>query len=344
MIKHFLATLPVLFLLIGCQKEYVEIEEPDKSVTISSIDPVADLILKVTLKDGSYDNIIDRCSEISINFPYYIQVNEEVLYISSQEEIENLKLVYYQYRDDIEIIYPVKVTFSDYSEGILSNEDDLEIIQEQYNSSLIDDDIECIDFVYPIELSLYNDKKQSLDVVNANNDSELYNVFANIDELLIDISFPIELKLTDGQIVSISNNIQLEEQIENTMNSCDENDDVEFDDDDYPYEDLITAQNWSVTLYADTTNETTSFDGYVFSFKPDYTVQVETGIGVVYGDWEVVIDAVPILEIEFDTDDEPFIWLNAGWEIKNINSESIEMQAESDNEGYTKKLNFSIAH
>ena len=71
-IKYFILTLALSIMFISCQEEYVDIEEPDKSITISADDHIADLIFKVVLKDGSFDNIIDRCSEISIKFPYSV--------------------------------------------------------------------------------------------------------------------------------------------------------------------------------------------------------------------------------------------------------------------------------
>jgi len=333
-----------LIVTIGCQNEYTDIVEPDKATTISADDKVAALVLKITLKDGSFDNIIDKCSEVSINYPYSIRIEDELFNISSIVDIESIKQDYFHLRDEIEIIYPITVTFSDNSELLLSNEDELEEIKEYHNSSLDDEDIECVDFVYPIELSLYNDVTQNIEVVVIDNDLEMHSVFINIEDLLIDISFPIELETLDGQRISISDNHQLEATIDNVEGGCDEDDEVDFEDDDFPYEEIISGQAYNVSLYFDTTDETSQFDAYTFTFRADYIIEASIGAETINGSWELDdMDNSTILEIEFDTDEAPLQWLNQGWKIKSINSDNIEMEAESDFDGYTKKLRLSIA-
>lgn len=336
--KNFLMTLAIIIMFTSCQEEYVEIVEPDKSKTISANDNIADLIFKIVLKDGSFDNIIDRCSEISIKFPYSIIIDDQLFNISSLEDIDVIRLDYFHLRDDIEINYPVTISHSDYSETILYNEDELEQIQEQYNTDLIDDDIECIDFVYPIELKLYNTEYQKTDLIVANNDYDIYNIFNEISSLIVEFDFPISLKSLNGDIINITNNSELESEIIRVINVCDEEDDVDFGEDNFPFEDLITSQNWVVSFYSDTTNETSSFNAYIFNFKLDYTLEVNTGIEIIYGDWEFQLSAENVLEIEFDTDVIPIIWLNEGWIIRSYSSSIIEMEAESDFDGYIKKL------
>jgi hypothetical protein len=248
-------------------------------------------------------------------------------------------LDYFHLRYDIEINYPVTIYYSDYSQSILYDEDELEQIQEQYNSNLIDDDIECIDFVYPIELTLYNTEYQKTDLIIANNDYDIFSVFNEISNLIVEFDFPISVKTQNGEIINITNNNELESEINSVIYGCDEKDEVDFGEDDYPFVDLITANEWEISLYSDTTDETSSFNAYIFTFKSDYTVQVNTGTEIVYGTWELYFDITTILEIEFDTDKTPLVWLNDGWAIKNKSTSLIEMEAESDFDGFIKNLN-----
>lgn len=331
-----------MLILIGCQKEFIDIREPDKSVTITADDPVADLILKVVLKDGSYDNIIDGCSEISIKLPYAILIEDQEYHINSQEDIDVIKLDHFFERDDIEIVFPTTISYSDYSEETLSNPDELEEIQDQYNTELSDDDIECIDFVFPVELSLYNTASQIIDAVTVDSDSEMYSIFNDIEDLLVEISFPIVLELSDGQQISIDNNFQLEEEIDRVLDSCDEDDEYEFDDADYPFVELITGSEWNVSFYSDTTNETSSFSGYTFTFSSDLSLLVNTGTSTETGVWELDAYSDSIfLEMEFDTDETPLVWLNQEWIITTANSNEISLEAESDFDGYIKRLNLA---
>jgi hypothetical protein len=335
--KNFLMILAILLMFTSCQEEYVQIDEPDMSKTISADDNIADLIYKIVLKDGSFDNIIDRCSEISIMFPYSIMLDDQLYNINSQEDIDVIMLDYFHLRDDIEINYPVTISYSDYLETVLYNEDELEQIQEQFNTDLIDDDIECIDFVYPIKLTLYNTEYQKTDFIVANNDYDIYNIFNEISGIIIEFDFPITVETRNGDIIVINNNFELESEITSVITNCDEDDDVDFEDDDFPFEDLITSHEWEVSFYSDTTDETSSFNSLILKFNSDYTIQV-SGTETIYGTWELNIGVENVLEIEFDTDETPLIWLNDGWIIKNINTSILEMEAESDFDEFIKTL------
>lgn len=340
--KTVLMSLMFILALVSCQKEFVDIREPDKSVTITGEDPIADLILKVVLKDGSYDNIIDRCNEISITFPYSIMIDDQVIKINSQEDIDIIKLDHFFERDDIEIVFPITISYRDYSEETLTNEDELEEIQELYNTELSDDDIECLDFVYPIEIALYNAVKQITDVVTVDNDAEMHNIFEDIDELFVEISFPIELELLSGEKISVGNNLQLEDEISQIIDSCDEEDEVEFSEEDYPYVDLFTSGEWNVSFYADTSNETSVFSRYTLNFSSDFTVQANTMAATISGLWELdVITDTTILEIDFDTDETPLVWLNDEWKIAIAKADRMELEAESDFDGYIKTLHLA---
>lgn len=222
----------LVILLAGCQEEYIEITEPDKNIAFSASDTLADLILKVTLKDGSFDNIIDNCSEISIIFPYSVQIRNEIITISSRDDIESFKQEYFPIRGTILVKYPVRISFSDYSEKVLSNRGELQKIHNQYNTGIEDDDIECIDFIYPIELSVYNTEFQKPDFIIAGNDKDLHGVLKNMDDLIIEISYPIPVEISDGTRINIQNNKELENEIMNAMGSCDEEDEVDIGNDD----------------------------------------------------------------------------------------------------------------
>jgi hypothetical protein len=341
-LKELLLALTVLLLLNGCQDEFTEIEELDKEVTINASDSITGLILKTAHKDGSFDNIIDKCSEISIKFPYSITVKGERISVTSIDDMEKVKLQYFHFRNAIMLNYPVTVIFSDYSEAVLSNPGELRNLQNRYNKHDADDDIECIDFIYPIELSIYNTEFQHYDFVKAANDEDIHDVFNDIDDLIVEINYPILMKTLDGDTLAVNNNQELENEINRAMDNCDEDDDIEFDDDDYPGIDLLTSGEWKITLFEDTANQTSSFISFHFEFNPYLNVYAFNASDALKGYWEFdIYDNIIVIEIEFETDEVPLVWLNNEWEILQINEKTIVMQAESDSEGRTKRLTFS---
>ena len=59
----------------------------------------------------------------------------------------------------------------------------------------------------------------------------------------------------------------------------------------------------------------------------------------VNGIWELdVMTDTTILEMEFDTDETPLVWLNDEWKITNANANRMDLEAESDFDGYIKTL------
>lgn len=340
--KQLLMTVLAIIMLISCQEGYDDTKEPDKSITISANDNIADLIGKMVLKDGSFDNIIDKCSEISIKYPYSVRINDDIVEVRSLEDVERIKLDYFNYREDIKINYPVTASYSDYSESVLSNIGELKKIQKRNNGNLIDDDIECIDFIYPIEINLYNKKYQKSNLIVARNDYEMYKVFGDIDDLIVELNFPIDVESLDKKRVTINNNIKLEKEIKDVVDSYDEeseDDEDELSEEDYPHEELLTLKDWKVLQYVDTKNEASLFHSYVFHFDKDNTVQVNTPTGNISGVWEMDIQGkLKVLRLEFDTEETPLVWLNDDWEIKNNSPMVINMEAESSIHGKKRKM------
>ena len=218
----------VVMLFARCQEEYIQISDLDKSVAFTANDTIADLIMRVTLKDGSFDNIIDKCNEVSIKFPYSVKIKNEIITVTSAEDVEYIRQEYFQFINAITIKYPVTVVFSDYSESVLSNQGELQKIKNQYNTNLEDDDIECIDFIYPLEVNLYNAEFQKPDFVVVGDDKDLHGILKNMKDMIVEVGYPIQVELFDGTMVNISNNLELKNEIMNVMGSCDEGDEVEF--------------------------------------------------------------------------------------------------------------------
>lgn len=331
-------------MLSACQKEYVETEEPDRSTSITAEDNIAELIKNIVLKDGSFDNIIDKCSEVSINYPYSVTIDGKNINVETPEDIQDIVLNYFTYRDDIKINYPVTVSYSDYKQKELSGAQQLEQIKQKHNGNLKDADIECIDFVYPIEISLYDKVRHKADVVVARNDSDMHKVFKNIDDLIVELNYPIEVKTSAKRRKKIEDNekleVEIEEEVEKNENK-DECDKIELGDEDYPHEKVLTNNKWKVLVYLDKGNECTLFSSYIFNFNEDKTIQVDinTGTETINGTWEITVqDTKKILSLEIATDKTPFDRLSKCWEIKNTSPVILHMESCSNSEGHNAKI------
>ena len=90
------------------------------------------------------------------------------------------------------------------------------------------------------------------------------------------LAFPIDVVLADGTDISIASLSQLEEVIDNAKDSCDEDDDFDYNDDDCDncttnqLADLITGcTNWTVDkLERNDQDLEDNYAGYQFNFAP----------------------------------------------------------------------------
>jgi len=165
-----------LFYFSGCQNEVTEIIDPPADEVFTPVSPVADLVQRTSLRDGSDDNIIDGSSCTSLVLPIIVVVNGLEITLDSKEDFYTVEHIIDKFDEDddlIEILFPVTVILADHSELILNDEDDLEDLIDQCIEGGEDNDIECVDFKFPLSISIYDSENQLADVITIDDDKEL---------------------------------------------------------------------------------------------------------------------------------------------------------------------------
>lgn len=304
-INNTLIKLPFLLLLMfalfsSCQDEIVDVTDPSETETIVADSPLANFIQRTSTFDGSFDNIIDLASCIGIELPVTVIVNGLEITIDSEEDLDIIEAIFDEFSDDddeLEIIFPITIILSDHSEVIINSYEELEeFTAECSDDDVDDDDIECIDFQYPITISIFNSDFDVIDTVTINSDEALYEFIDDLDGgVLASINFPVTMILADGSEIEVNNNEELQAAIEAAEDACDEDDDSDYDDDDtndIPIEDLenlLVNCTWKVDeLEIDDVDLEDQYVGFVFDFNADGTV-VATGPGgeTYEGTWEL---------------------------------------------------------
>ncbi|MBQ0786378.1 MAG: LamG domain-containing protein [Oceanihabitans sp.] len=237
--SKFLLFLFLLFLMLfsACQEEVVEITEPDNEETIASNSNLANLMRNVASNDGSRDNIIDYANCLEVALPVTVTANGVTITIESITDYDALETILDAFTnddDDVEITFPITIIFNDYSELVINSQTELEAQIENCNDEdEEDDDIECIDFQFPITISMYNTDFQVIDTVTINDDEALYAFIENLEGgVLASINFPVTMVLANGDTVVVENNSEMEAAIEAAEDACDEDDDYDWNDDD----------------------------------------------------------------------------------------------------------------
>lgn len=308
----------VLIMFTSCQNENSDIIN-QQDTTISSNSNLANLISNTALNDGSLDNIIDYANCLEVVLPVTVTANGVTLTIQSITDFTALEAVLEAFINDddqVEISYPITVVFSDYTQIVINNQEELEAQIENCNGeNEVDDDIECIDFQYPIAFSIYNTDFQVTEVVTINNDEALYLFLDTLDgPILASLNFPVTMILANGETIEVNNNQELEVALSQADEMCDEDDDYDFNDDDCTEDTIELALKeclWDISNY----NNSNIFTDYYLDFNANYEFTVTfNGVIIHDGTWSVSQNGDGNFLIDFQTNWED---LNGAWIIQN---------------------------
>lgn len=338
----FLVFTLLLFIFSGCQEESEEVTLPPSEKVILANSAIADYIRSIALNDGSSDNIVDHASCTELVFPVTVIVNGQEILISSTEDFKTVEAVLDASENDDDnliIIFPVTVTLPDHTKLVINDAEAFEDIAEQCQEGGHDDDIECVDFRFPLTLSAYDSQNQVSRVITVNNDAELFAFFDTLDEgHFAGFKFPVTVIVAGGEERMISDNDHLEDIIEYYMDDCDEDDDNDHNDDDADDTALIAALlggEWKISHYFTGTDETALFADFVITFHNDSTTLSSDGVSSINGEWETNGDD-GTLELELELGEEPpFDTMPEPWDVLESSSSVIELK-NVDTEGGSK--------
>ena len=332
-IKFILLVMMALGLLTACQEEKIEIKLPPAGTTITSANPVTGLISSVSRRDGSSDNILDKSSCLTLVFPVTINTNGQTITINSHEDLDEIEDLFDDSGDDdVEFLFPIKVILADHTEITINNEDDFEDLIEDCDE---DDDIECIDFTYPIEFNTYDANNQVAGSVTINNDEELFNFIKQLKkEELVGLKFPVTLIQSNGSELVVTNFNELEDALEDAEDDCDEDDDNDYNDDDVDDSSLVTLLNsgpWQVDLFIDDgSNRTSELTGYTFTFNSDKSVEAVKTTTTIPGVWETDGDSGELELLLSMSGNDPFDDISEDWTVKEFTSTTIRLEKGDD--------------
>jgi hypothetical protein len=259
--------------------------EPDKIIEPGSTTAV--LIERTVLHDGSYDNILDHASCVSLKLPVTIRIKNQSIQLDIKEDIQ--ALASHPDKDKIRLIFPLTVILSDYSEVTIKDKKKLD---EQIKKCLDDNDVECTDFEFPLLVYSYNLDRQLQATHTIENDRALFALMKSFKaDDIMSFKFPFRMKPKGSSAIEVGNNIQLDDHILSFDNGCDEGDEVDepvhihIDE----FERTLTKQKWTITYFYDEDDDeekTSDFAGYEFDFKPNKTIQAKKA-GSVFGWWDI---------------------------------------------------------
>lgn len=338
-LKSILPIVLCVFLAFtSCRTEDDLSIDPPVEEAIAANSAVANLMSNVVSNDGSYDNIIDNASCLSIQFPVTVTVNGITIQINDTDDLDAIEDIFDEFDDDddnIVISYPITIVFSDFSSIEINSDDELEDFADDcFDDDFDDDDIECIDFQYPITASAFDENNDLILTITINDDHDMYDFIDDLDDYdAVTINFPITVLLADGTTQTINNIQELAIAIEEADDTCDEDDDNDYDDDDCDNcsTDLVTeiltqCPNWYIDDLERNDNDLEdNYTGYLFTFNEDNTIEVswDNGSQTESGTWSASGSGN---NITFEINIPGFDEINDSWNLHEIENDDDELE------------------
>ncbi|HEY9222469.1 MAG TPA: hypothetical protein VIO43_12950 [Lutibacter sp.] len=309
--------------LISCQKEISQTIQPNQNEVLIANAAVTALVKSTVTNDGSKDNIIDNASCISIKLPATVVVNGVSISIESEADYNDIEAIFDEFDDDddqLNIVFPIIVILSDFSQITINNSEELEgFVDDCGGENEIDDDIECIDLVYPISFSIFDSANQLVQTFTVLDDQQFYEFIDDIESYdIVQINFPVKVMLYDGSEKIINDMDALENAIEEAKGSCNEDDNNDYNDDDCNdcteerLTQLIISCSWIVeNININSVEKTEEYSDFLFTFFENGNVKADNNGNIINGTWQVDDSGYQIVvKINFiDLPDFSFNWV-----------------------------------
>ena len=261
---------------------------------------IATLMENTSLNDGSTDNIIDQANCFTVKLPVTVIANTIQVIVNTEADYAVVEAIFDASdvdTDTLEIIFPITIMLSNFNIEVITDQSEFDSFRSMCNGeNEFDDDIECLDFNYPITGSIFDTVTNQMDTFTISSDNELHTFLEDLDnDDVVSINFPITVTLFDGTVVNIVDLDQLETVIDNAKDDCDEDDDFDFNDDDCvgcstnQFETLLTGcTDWTVDkLELSNVKLEDNYIGFQFNFINDGTITaLDTNTGTTHtGTW-----------------------------------------------------------
>ncbi|HUH46044.1 MAG TPA: hypothetical protein VLZ54_02725, partial [Arenibacter sp.] len=315
----------------SCQEEFEELPVGADQEAIKASSSTGKLIQKASSKNGSFDDIVDGAGCFAINFPYVVHVNGFEITIETVADLKKVEEVLDGMDDDIlDIMFPITITLSDFSEISIHDGDQLEDLVEECLEGGDDEDIACIDFIYPLTLYSFDVDLQRTGQLTVENDMQLRRYFSSLDDDdLISFEFPISLKLYGGDEISIDNNAELADAIEKADDTCDDDDDDNITQE--AVEEYLVSCPWSIMeVVRGGQDNTGQYSEFTVHFNADGSVTAKEGTGTeLPGTWSTgTIGKKVKLKLEFDGVDD----FSLEWFVDDMEEGELELVEGMGNE------------
>lgn len=332
----------IISLLMGCQKEELEIIDDNNNVaSLNSTSPLTNLVQRMTQSPTSSDNILDNSSCFRVELPVTVIVNGQNIVVGTEADYATVQAAIDAFSNDDDIvnfIYPITIQFQNAQTQVLTSASQLDDVLDDCGEDDGFDEIDCIQIVFPVSINVYNIGSQTPSNVTFTNNAQIFSFLQNLSSTtLIAINYPIAVINSNGQTISISSNSQFENFIEDSIDDCHSGSGGTGNID---FVTILNSGIWRISYFFDDQDETSNYTGYNFTFNTNGNATAEKNSALINGIWTAYLDSgTQKLILAFDgiTLDE----IEEDWKVIEFTSTSIRLKHESGGNGGTDYLYFA---
>ncbi|MBS9461787.1 hypothetical protein KIM67_05150 [Flagellimonas sp. 389] len=333
----FLGVFIMALNFTACQEGPEEIIEDAAQETITSNSNIGMLIKKTSSNDGSFDNIVDRASCIEVQFPYTVEANGVQLTINSRKDFQAIERIFDESdvdNNNLDIFFPITIILANYDEKVINTKEELLELAASCVEGGNDDNIECVDFIYPLTLFSFNPNNQRTGEITVTSDRELRMFFKGLNDTdLVGVEFPLTLQKFDATEIVINTNSELITALETAKDECDEDDDNDFNDDDFDeqqFDAYLGLCEWEITeMVSEGNSQVEQYVGYTLAFLEENILLLKDMNGNTFnGTWSsnfTTQGALVTIQLE------EFIEFNLEWSVSEIAQITIRFNFSNEN-------------
>lgn len=207
----------MMLVVVSCQKEELTVIESNEEQSFLRDSELTTMMASVVSHDGSFDDIVDKSSCFSIDFPYTCYYNGQSYLVNSIEDLAPFSETDYLVPE-----FPVNITFADYSQATVADLGEFNLLKSLCSSGEIyNQTITCLDLLYPVDVAIYNQDNSEFETITFEHDKQTFLSIREFNtETIAKIQYPIEILIHDKDILIVNSNEQLKTIILNMIPLC----------------------------------------------------------------------------------------------------------------------------
>ena len=311
----------------SCQEE-IDITEGTDPNTNDIESNTTTYLRRVSMFDGSYDDIMDKNTCTAVMLPISITANGVPLTINNSSDYQSIEAVFNQSDTDEDIVvfdFPITVVNYDYNEVQINNASELSTIINDCNQLILTNQspVNCINLSYPFNISVFNAVLDQLGVVPITSRETLYMFLENLnDSEFYTVQYPITGIVSGIGSVEIDSDVLLE----NIIDDC-----ITTQQNEQPnilLNDILSLGLWEINSFVnDGNDQTATFVNYTLNFEEnDELVISHNTLPSFNGVWGTsYLNNVSYVETDF-SNNPLFTILNQNWQVTAMTTNQVNLK------------------